>query len=167
MADEQAILLPATFTDLAGREWRLALNVLLCRSIRDTTGVDLLGSNDGQAFQTFAANMEKFVEALWIVVEAQAKAANVTPDEFAAGLGGDVLAAAKEALDDALVNFSHPARRAALQAMREQFRIVMQREADVVQAKVQSPIVAELISRKVHDAEKKFDAEMRKAIAGN
>lgn len=99
------------FTDTAGRTWRLSFGYATARRVRDATGgrVDFLAAGRGSAgvnvFQPLAADVELLVQVLWLLVETQATAANVTETDFGESLNLQTLEAATTALLEATIDF--------------------------------------------------------------
>ena len=112
-------LLPARFTDRRQREWRLELNYTLGKHIQDVTGLDFINAHDGKAPMGVIQSDETLVQTLWLFCEEQAGAASIDETEFGRGLDGPTLEQAINALEECVLNFSRPARRAAIQAVRE------------------------------------------------
>src|SRR4051794_668325 len=104
-----------SFNDAMGRTWNLNLTIGRCREIRDTSGIDFGDTKNGGGFLELAVNTEKFVQVLWILIEKQADALKVTPDDFAESLDGDALDRAGEALNEAIVRFSPAVMRPAME----------------------------------------------------
>lgn len=107
-----------TFEDAAGRRWRLAVTIGRAREIKQITGVDFANLADGQFFLRLRESAETFAQVLWLLCESQAQAANppVTPAQFGEALDGDALDAAREAIQQAAINFTPASRRGAVAA---------------------------------------------------
>lgn len=95
-----------TFTDKAGRSWLVELTVA------DLPRLRALGFELGQILSApermgdlFLADPEKLVAAVWLLCEAQADTAGVTPEQFAAGFDGPGLERSVEALIGAAIDF--------------------------------------------------------------
>lgn len=110
-------LLPAKFTDTEGRSWHLAFNFGNARSIKDEVGFDVSDLQDGRAFSLLAFDHRRFAQLLWMLCEKQADRAAVDEQSFAEGFGGDVIDAAMQALEEAVVNFTPARMRSAVQKM--------------------------------------------------
>jgi hypothetical protein len=106
-----------TFTDAAGREWRLVLNLGMARRIRDELGVDFGQWSAGTPWLKMATDPFLFGAVLYSMCESQAQRMDVTPEEFGEAITGEVAEAARQALDEAVVLFSPAPMRPAMQKM--------------------------------------------------
>lgn len=102
-----------TFTDKAGRVWRLDLSFALWQRIKAETSIDLLdvAMPDSQSLQKLADIRTGLIGVvLWLYVEEQATAAGVDRDTFWKALDGAAINAAAVALVRDLEDFSqsHP-----------------------------------------------------------
>ena len=97
-----------TFRDNAGREWAVSIHVLAIERVQDKTGVKIGALiRDGLAgLLELADDPVKFVRVLWVLVEEQAAALSVAPEQFGRAMGGDALEAAFDAFVNALADFS-------------------------------------------------------------
>lgn len=98
------------FTDANGRDWQVTLTVGLLRPLRELGfGLDELKGTTvgGLAF----AEPEKLVEVAWLLCEAQADKAGVTPEQFGAGFDGDTLDRFADAFMGAVLLFFPSLRR--------------------------------------------------------
>lgn len=115
-----------TFRDAKDRTWNLSLSIGLAKKIRDEVGVDFGNISDGSVFAELATDPYKFAATLWLMVESQAKAKpgreEVTPEDFAEALTGDVLDSASEALVAAIINFTRGPMRPAVKSILEATR---------------------------------------------
>ena len=93
------------FKDSTGSDWQLRLTWGQVREIRDSLGVDFTTFKDGRALFELGVDVEKFVGVLWLLVEKQAVAAGVSPEDFAERLDGPTIDAASMALVDAYLAF--------------------------------------------------------------
>lgn len=102
---------PACFTDLTGRTWVLKLTVGTLMRVKTECGVDLLKliEPESPVFDQLR-DVYTLTGVLWVVLDQAAKG-ELTIDQFAEALAGDVLGDAVEALLGALVNFFPDARR--------------------------------------------------------
>lgn len=98
----------AEFTDAEGRKWRLRITMGDLARLK-AAGLDVTKSvDDPKALQAITNDFEIYGRVLWELCEAQALAANVTPEAFAAGFDGPTLFAAGGAIEEALWDFSRP-----------------------------------------------------------
>ncbi len=102
------------FNDARGRTWRLTLTINKIRTIKATNGCDFGKIADGKLLMELGTDPERFAQVLWILCETQAKAINVTPEEFAELLDGETIDAAASATIAAVINFTRAPMRAAL-----------------------------------------------------
>jgi hypothetical protein len=107
------------FRDNAGREWRVSIDVFLMELVEERTGVsfDDLFDDDMKPFARLLKKRVVLVRVLWVLVEDQAKALGVTPEQFGRALGGDSLGEAAVAFVEALADFSPSHQRQILRAL--------------------------------------------------
>jgi hypothetical protein len=122
-----------TFRDAAGREWELRLDFARVRRIRDKLRVDLGDIPQiGRTWAELLASDLKALDAIWLaIVECP-----LTQDEWLAAMDGERLDEAREALRQALENFTPPLKRdlliQGLNAVDEAYRrAIEQAESDV------------------------------------
>lgn len=122
----------ATFTDKKKREWVLDLDVHLVEQIETRTEVrvDHLIANKWAGLESLFGDPIKFVRLLWVMVEEQAAAKAITPEDFGRGLGGDSLEDAGNAFVKALADFSPRQQRAVLTALLAKGKEIGARETD-------------------------------------
>ena len=157
--------LPARFTDRRQREWRLELNYTLGKHIQDVTGLDFINAHDGKALLGVIQSDETLVQVLWLFCEEQADAATVDETEFGRGLDGPTLEQAINALEECVLNFCRPARRAAIQAVREKAHEVEAAQAELVATKVRSPALAQAMATKMAEVSREIDQQLATALA--
>jgi hypothetical protein len=95
----------SSFKDSAGREWKLTIDVVEIRRVREACNVHL-----GKLMELvdLGNDLEKFADVLWVLVEEQAgavKTGAVQREQFLRSLVGDVLPAAHDALAEAYLFF--------------------------------------------------------------
>lgn len=107
------------FKDAAGRRWRLAFTVGDLPRLR-AAGFDLATAlkTETGVVEFLFGDPERLAGVLWVLCEAQAAAAGVSPEQFAAGLDADAIDGACTALMGYVVDFRHrlPGARAAAKA---------------------------------------------------
>lgn len=153
-------LLPATFNDLAGDEWRLELSFAGLARIKARTGLDFGDLKQiGRAWSLTLFDDLLAIEAVWIALGgsdgaddaavAMVKGESVTKLDFLENVDGVVLNAAREALREAIENFTPPLKRTILQeglgAVNETFRQLLTEAAAEVRAATQ-PAIAKAMS---------------------
>lgn len=132
---------PACFTDLTGRTWVLKLTVGTLMRVKTECGVDLLKliEPESPVFDQLR-DVYTLTGVLWVVLDQAAKG-ELTIDQFAEALAGDVLGDAVEALLGALVNFFPDARRRqVLRSYWETTKSLEGRVLEIAQAKLDSAV---------------------------
>jgi hypothetical protein len=152
------------FVDQRGRTWRLELNYSLAKRLREVTSLDFVNYQDGKALLAIHDSDEKLVQVLWLLCESQAQASSVGEEEFGAGLGGDALEQAIEALEQALINYSRPARRQAMQAIRDKAHELVAAQTDLATTKIRSPKVTQLMEAKIREVSEQIDRQIDAAM---
>ena len=126
------------FKDSIGREWKLDGNFTSYGRVRDYTGVKLYDiatdSRDSLVQLTDPLTLGK---VLWAMVEPQAEAIGVTPEEFGEGFRGDAVTDAYNALIDEMVFFCHPRQRKLLEMALKKLRAVEERAEETVEEKIE------------------------------
>lgn len=105
------------FTDNAGRNWKLDINVGAVKRVRESTRIVLpaLFDDSFKGLAELAADYIELVDVLWAACQPQAALAGVSAEQFAEGMGGDSLGKATEALARAVADFfTSPEQRQAL-----------------------------------------------------
>jgi hypothetical protein len=105
----------AQFTDLSGHVWTIRLDAPLVRHIAEVTGIKLTDLKS-DPFLQLSTDPILLVDVLWLLVEDQAKASGVSDVEFGRALG-DKIDEATEAMQEAIVGFSHSSRRSLLRSL--------------------------------------------------
>lgn len=97
-----------SFSDRKGREYFPRLDFVKLRRIREI-GVDLGNVEElGKAWAGLLVDDLKALDVIWLA----SRRDDITADDFQSAMDGDTLEAAREALRQAIVNFTPPARRA-------------------------------------------------------
>ena len=165
-APEAAVaMVSATFTDTLGRVWRLELNFSLGKRIRTATGLDLVNFHDGRALITMHEDVEKLVQVLWLLCAGQAEANGIDEESFGTGLGGDALEQAAHAIEQALVNFTRPAMRPAIQAIRTKTNKVMMQKGQLIEEKVNSAKFEMAMAKKLKITADQIDRQIEKSAS--
>lgn len=106
------------FTDLKGRVLEPVVDLQTVIDVQDTHGIDLGNIADADVLQRLYTDAKVQVGILWMTCRESITAAGITDaTDFARGLGGDVLAAAIAALEDAILFFYPKPKREALADM--------------------------------------------------
>lgn len=135
-----------TFKDITGKLWRVDFTIGTCRKLKSAADLDFANAHDGKAVAAIQADDEKMVQALWLLCDEQAKERNITEDGFACLLDGNVLEEAQTAIEDALLSFIRPERRAALAAIFEKKKEAMDKAMALAVAKVQAVNIDEALT---------------------
>ena len=93
------------FTDSKSRVWSVAVNVGALKRCIDLAGIDLADTVEGDLFDRLALDPILLCNALAAVCRPEMERQNVTDEDFAEGLAGDVIDQAAAALIDAIVYF--------------------------------------------------------------
>lgn len=101
------------FTDSAGRDWQVVINVAAVKRVRDTLNLDLLAIDDS-LFGKLVGDPVLLVDLLYVLCRAQAADRGVTDEQFGEAMAGDVIDKATQALLQELVDFFPKARRTIL-----------------------------------------------------
>ena len=78
-----------TFTDTAGRDWSIDINLHTAARVRDVVKVDLLDVWKGNIFQRLADDPFTLGAVLFCLIGEQAEKQGVSPEQFAVALAGD------------------------------------------------------------------------------
>lgn len=151
---------PSIFSDQQGRSWRLELNYSLAKRLRDVTGLDFVNYQDGKALLAIHDSDEQLVQVLWLLCEPQANAAQISEEAFGSGLGGEALEQGIEALEQALLNFSRPAKRQAIAAIRDKAHELVAAQTNLTETKLRSPKVTEFLTTKLAEASAEIDRQI-------
>lgn len=98
------------FTDRAGREWDLSLNMGMISRIRKANNINLgnILGNQKELIRLIYDDLDLLGQVLYGLLEPQIKKFNIDADEFAEAFDGRTLQAARDALAVAITNFSLP-----------------------------------------------------------
>jgi hypothetical protein len=109
----------ATFRDLAGRTWRIKINVASLRMLRSDQDLDLLKILDREKtpLAQLADDPFRLCDVLWALIKGQAAEAAVAELDWLESMAGDVLSEAAYALMEATIDFFPQHRREPLAAM--------------------------------------------------
>ena len=136
------------FTDEKERTWTVRITVADLKTLRELKAhPDHLLDKELKGLAEFLSDPERLVQGLYALCHEQAKAANVTPEEFATGFGGDGLAAGADAFVNALADFSHGARRTALREIAVKMVEVQTRMGELATEKIRALNVETLTTR--------------------
>jgi len=137
-----------TVTDNAGRTWTIAINVDAIKRVRGLLQVDLLEILDGKLIERLYRDPVLLCDIVYAVCKPEADAKGVSDEEFGRAMAGDAIEHATKALLEDLVGFSpSPRDRANLQRVLETTWRVMDKARDVVEARLNSVQVDQLVEQ--------------------
>lgn len=148
------------FLDARGRTWRLELNYGQAVAIERSLGVDLANAHNGRAFQQLAADDGLLVATLFAIVEDQAAAQDVSPEEFARGFNGSVFEAATDAVGEMILNFSRPGVRPIIAAMLAKGAEGRAGAIRLATSKLSGPAATALIARQLASLDQQLEAAL-------
>ena len=111
-----------TFQDTQGRTWSVSINVDTIRRVRSRLSINLSDAMDGKLVERLSADPVLLCDLLFVMVQPEAEAKNVTDEDFGRALGGDVLDFASTALLEELVDFFPSGKRTLFRKVLEKFR---------------------------------------------
>jgi len=125
------------FTDNAGRQWTVEINVAALKRIKGLAGVDLLEVLDGTLIERLIRDPVLLCDVLYAACKPEADQRGVTDEEFGRAMAGDAIEHATEALLDEIVSFCpSPRDRAALGRVLAATRTAMDKARDLVEARL-------------------------------
>jgi hypothetical protein len=101
-----------TFKDNNGIEWLLSINIQQVKRVRALAGVDLMEVGVGKL--DVIADYIRMVDVLFVLCKKQAEERQIDDAKFAAGMGGDSIEFAQDALMEELIDFFPPRQRKLL-----------------------------------------------------
>lgn len=107
------------FTDEKQRQWSVFIGVSQLRKVREQTSFDGAGLLLQETFQKLNDPV-LLVDVLWVLLESQANAKQISQEEFAEGFVGDAIERALDSLVGAVSDFLPSTQRAALVVLWEQ-----------------------------------------------
>ncbi len=111
-----------TFQDTLGRTWSVSINVDTIRRVRSLLSINLSDATDGKLVHSLSTDPVLLCDLLFVMVQPEAEAKNVTDEDFGRALGGDVLDYASTALLEELVDFFPSGKRTIFRKVLEKFR---------------------------------------------
>lgn len=149
----------STFKDSLGREWTFSITVIEIKQLREQIQVDILDTVSDKADQMFAkleADPILLVDLMSILLTDQIEKLGLDERGFAAGLVGEGIENAKEALIREIANFFGPPRGNVILAAWNQLKTGVKVATAMAQRQLEA-IDVEAI------ATKRFDAAFAKA----
>lgn len=129
------------FTDDAGHEWTIRINVAQVKRLRAALGVDLLSLHeDGcKGFTALMSDLVLLVDVLYVLCRDEATQRCVSDEDFGAGLAGESLEQATVAFLAELTDFFPDARaRAALKTVVEKSNLLKAKLLDLTEAELEA-----------------------------
>ncbi len=124
-----------TFVDSAGRTWTVAITVATVKRVRGLLNEDLLDVE--QVFPRLLVDPILLCDVLYCVCKPEADARQISDEDFAASLSGDVIARAKEAIVEELIDFFHePNQRKALRLVLAKQEELREKAMKLLEAKI-------------------------------
>lgn len=164
-----------TFQDNKGRTWEIDVTVASIARLRaHELGINLYEAGvpkKAEGLYQRLSDPETLVRVLYVLCEPQfekqfgaGKSAAEYGNEFGEGLAGDVLDAASEAIDMALVDFFPKARRQTLEAATGKIREIERRTTERQIATLNHPKVEEMVTRALDKAQNEALNELEKRL---
>lgn len=141
-----------TYTDANGKTWTIVVNVGQIKRLRDRLKLDLLASDDGTVFARLAEDPVLLVDALYVLCETQATAAGVDDEDFGAGLRGNVIDTATQALLEEIVDFFPTRKAAVLKKGTGRFRELQDLRAEMAERFLDDPALMDQVKAKIDEA---------------
>mgnify|MGYP000196264649 CR=1 FL=1 len=133
----------ASFKDTEGREWQVAIDAISGMRVRNECDKEfLLGDDEAEAttLQRLGKDRLQRLMVIQLLCDSQRVSRNLSVEQFWDALhDGDTVAAAGDALTQAIVNFTPPHKRSLLQAMVDKQREVEARGAELGAAQLNDP----------------------------
>jgi len=145
-----------TFTDNAGRDWVIEINVASLKRIKGLTGTDLIGlavSMDTSVAEKLASDPILLCDVLFAACKPQADERNISDEEFGRAMAGDAIESATVALLEDIVGFCpSPRDRAALGRVLSAMRDARNKARDLVDQNLDRMIEGGEIDRVIEEA---------------
>ncbi|MCW5769933.1 MAG: hypothetical protein KIT19_14755 [Phycisphaeraceae bacterium] len=126
-----------SFTDNAGRDWTVEVNVWALKRIKGLTGTDLLEAIDGPLVERLIRDPVLLCDVVYAACKPQADERGVSDEDFGRAMAGDAIDRATAALLEELVAFCpSPRDRANLGRVLQATRDVMDKARDLVQRRI-------------------------------
>ena len=145
-----------TFTDNAGRDWVIEINVASLKRIKGLTGTDLIGlavSMDTSVAEKLASDPILLCDVLFAACKPQADERNISDEDFGRAMAGDAIESATVALLEDIVGFCpSPRDRAALGRVLSAMRDARNKARDLVDQNLDRMIEGGEIDRVIEEA---------------
>ena len=157
-----------TFTDNAGRDWVIEINVASLKRVKGLTGTDLIAlavSMDTSVAERLASDPILLCDVLYAVCKPQADERGVSDEEFGRAMAGDAIESATVALLEDIVGFCpSPRDRAALGRVLTAMRDARDKARDLVDKNLDRMIEGGEIDRIVESAMTEAEARLEAGL---
>ncbi|MCE5280340.1 MAG: hypothetical protein ABFD92_07860 [Planctomycetaceae bacterium] len=126
------------FKDTENRTWQVAVNVGSIKRVRDVLGINLLEMIESKEMQALITDPMQVVDILYVMCGEQIESRSLSAEQFYAGLVGDVLGDAADALLEDLVDFFPRGRRELLRKAAGKCRTLVDRVLAAATARLDS-----------------------------
>jgi hypothetical protein len=150
---------PQRFVDTQGNVWTIHVDVGAVKRVRRLTDVDLLAVVEGDLLDRLSRDPVLLCDVLFAICQPQAERLEISDEQFAAGLAGDVIAEGTAALLAALVNFFPEPQRRLLAQAAEKYETMKAKAIDLVAARLADPRIEQ-------EAMAKIQQELRTSNSG-
>lgn len=141
-----------TFTDGAGREWPITINLGTMMRLKDEAQIDLLdlvrtpeGSDVPPLFARLEDDVPFLATLLWQLLRPEADKRGITNAQFWEGLAGDPIGAAVDALLEELADFFRSGKRQVLKKAFARWKDLQQKGEALATARIDSPEMDRLL----------------------
>ena len=152
------------FKDCEGREWSLQVNVAAARELRDRLDIDLL--DGGQSLQKLADDPYTAANVLYVLCERQAKAREISDEQFGEALAGDSFEDATTALLEEVIDFFPRRQREAMKKILATLATVKGKAVELTERKLDGPELETAMTTILTQAEAEIDARLAELTAG-
>ncbi|MEL6397439.1 MAG: hypothetical protein AAFQ71_15805 [Planctomycetota bacterium] len=160
-----------TFTDNAGRDWVIEINVASLKRVKGLTGTDLIAlavSMDTSVAERLASDPILLCDVLYAVCKPQADERGVSDEEFGRAMAGDAIESATVALLEDIVGFCpSPRDRAALGRVLTAMRDARDKARDLVDKNLDRMIEGGEIDRIVTAAMTETEQALERTTSGD
>jgi len=164
-----------TFTDNAGRDWVIEINVASLKRVKGLTGTDLIAlavSMDTSVAERLASDPILLCDVLYAVCKPQADERGISDEEFGRAMAGDAIESATVALLEDIVGFCpSPRDRAALGRVLTAMRDARDKARDLVDKKLDRMIeggeIDQIVASAMTEAETKLEAGLERTMSGD
>lgn len=141
------------FTDAAGRDWLLTVNVNTVKRVREALGLNLLEVLGGDVLERLAADPILLVDTLYVICQPQAKERGLSDEQFGEAMAGESIGQAAAALVEALLDFFQPAQRQLLGKLWAKIQQAEGRATAAALTNLERPEIDEAIERVIQQGQ--------------